>query len=169
MQLRLIRGFHSLPLGCIIVPNNYMVLLSTPLLSSRRQSSSNIGCEETMNILDKLVQFLFQGVVYVPIYAVLFYHFLRYVNVTDKVWKRSFILATAAYCILTMLSVIFGVLSAAWIGQFIGALVIAYILTKMLIVPYYNAAAAAIMIAIIGYDVPPLVLKFINENVLSYT
>lgn len=120
-----------------------------------------------MDISYKLAIFFLRGVVYVPLYAVLFCHFLKYMAVTNKVWKRAFILAIAAYFIVTTLGIVFGVFSHAWIGQFLGALAMAYLLTKILFVSYYNAAIAAILIVIIGQDISPMIINFVNENVIS--
>ena len=121
-----------------------------------------------MDIWYKLGLFLLQGLLYVPLYALLFCHFLKYAKVTDRVWKRSFVLAALAYIMFTALNIGFGIVSAAWIGQVIGALVIAYVLTKLIIVPYRSALVAAFMIAIIGYDVPRLVFGLMNQKVLAF-
>ncbi|MDH5446875.1 MAG: hypothetical protein OEY52_15105 [Gammaproteobacteria bacterium] len=120
-----------------------------------------------MDILNKFAIFLLQGIVYVPLYAVLFSHFLKYVNVQEKVWQRSFVLAIVTYSLFTVLSLAFGLFTAAWIGYVIGALMIAYVLTKLVVVPYRNAVLASVCIAVIGYDVPRVVFGFINQSLAA--
>ncbi|MDH5777677.1 MAG: hypothetical protein OEZ33_05665 [Gammaproteobacteria bacterium] len=121
-----------------------------------------------MDIINKLGIFLLQGVVYVPLYTVLFCHFLKYLKVSSHLWKRSLLLAIVTYILITLLGSVFSTFSHVWIGQFIGALMIAYLLTQLLVVPYLNAVLAAMLIVVIGQDISPMVINFVNENLISY-
>jgi len=84
------------------------------------------------------------------LWSLAFYMFLRYIGVSEKAWRRSFLLTGAAILIQLFASVILNLFGAGILAPFITATIIAVALTRVLNVGALNAGVAALTIIVVA-------------------
>jgi len=105
----------------------------------------------------------------IPFYVLLYYVFLRVVKVKEQIWKRAFILWVASQIVIVACSLVLGFVSIPYLSLGVAILIIAYILTKLLIIDSGKAVLASFLVVVFGQITAGIVLTTIFKTMVNST
>ena len=111
---------------------------------------------------------LIQTLSIVPIQLVLFWGFLKYMKVKEKLFIRTLALTGISFLTIELLALVFRGTGFDLIGVFLYVGVITYILRKNLVISSKYALIASISIIVATYILGPIIALTIFNNLANH-
>jgi hypothetical protein len=116
-----------------------------------------------------IIQILIQAIIMVPFYSLLFYLFLKIVKVNEQLWKRAFMLGAVAHAAIVVCSLVLRFIPVPYLNLGVAVMLIAYFLTRVLIIDAGKAVLAAFLVVVLGQLMAGFFITAVLKAMVSST